>query len=117
MRGKVVPLGIALAALTVMASAWVLRCSGPSPSLQDVVVRPPVSEGEPYRVETTVRNERAGSGEVEVTVRLRDMRTGIVFQGGATAWVEDDETVIVVVTVEAPSGDYEHQAEVDYPVD
>ena len=51
-------LGVGLVAVAVIAVLWVANCSGPQPSVGDVRLIPPSSDGAPYRVEATNRRHR-----------------------------------------------------------
>ena len=100
----------------VLVGLWINRCSGPRPEVVGApIVRAPQAPGEPYHVETTVRNLGPGHGEVQLTVRLRDAASGRGYEREETAQLEAGEQVSVVAEIFAPPGTYEPQVEVTYP--
>jgi hypothetical protein len=104
--------------LAALASAvlWVANCSGPQPSVVGgVQLEDPSGPGEPYHVQTTVRNAGPGHGQVNVTFRLHDPATGQTFQGDRQVQLEGGETARVVAEILAPPGSYEPDVEVEYP--
>ena len=107
-------LGVGLVAVAVIAVLWVANCSGPQPSVGDVRLIPPPSDGAPYRVEATIRNTGRGHGEVAVTVRLRDDRPP-ERRNRPQARLEEHETTLLVADVPAPPGQYTPDVEVVYP--
>ena len=108
-------LGVGLVAVAVIAVLWVANCSGPQPSVGDVRLIPPSSDGAPYRVEATIRNTGRGHGEVAVTVRLRDDRAGRSVETDRKLDLEEHETTLLVADVPAPPGQYTPDVEVVYP--
>jgi hypothetical protein len=98
----------------VLAATVGLACVGPKPEITSVSVHP--AAGGHIRVEVLLRNA-AGAGEVKVTARLRERRTGRTFVGSRGVDLEAHRSVDAVVDVAAPDGDYEVTAEAAYPPD
>jgi hypothetical protein len=111
MARALLPLFAALAA----AVLWVSNCSGPRPSVLDVQVTEPEMPDQPYRVEATVQNTGSGQGQANVTFRLRDTATGQSFQDERQVQLDARETAHVVAEIQAPTGSYEPEVEVEYP--
>ena len=103
------------AALLALSALWVVNCSGPRPVASDPHVEAPHRVGDPYHVSALVRNEGPGHGEARVTFRLRDTRTGRVYQQATTVTLEPGESIVVGVDITAPLGRYAPLVEVEYP--
>jgi hypothetical protein len=82
--------------------------------VEDVHVEPAAVPGR-VRVEARLVNAGRGQGQVEVTVRLRDRRTGRVVEDERHVELRGHESVRLVADVEAPPGDYHADVEAEYP--
>jgi hypothetical protein len=102
---------LAVALPVAAAVLFVALCSGPKPSVEGASLAA-VPGG--YRVTAAVEN-RGGEGEIQVTFRLRDRRTGRTLPAEAEAPVRRGERVQVSALVPAPPGDYAVEAEAEYP--
>lgn len=98
-----------------LAVLWVVGCSGPRLEVTDTRLTAPTSEGAPYCLEATIKNQGWGHGQVNVTVRLRDKATGQTVQDDRKAELRPNETTRVAIELIAPPGAYEPEVEVDYP--
>ena len=94
---------------------WVLKCSGPEPTVGDLRMVPPPGEGAPYLVEALVRNSGPGHGQVAVTFRLVDRKTGHTVEEDRKAQLEPGEASWVSAQIYAPPSEYEPHVEVSYP--
>ena len=74
--------GAVLLLLLVLATG----CLGPKPVLDSYKAAPPQGAGQPFEVEAVIANQGPGSGEIRVTVKLTDKRTGETL-------AEDEKTV------------------------
>jgi hypothetical protein len=111
-----VRLFLALVAVSGVTALWVSQCSGPRPVIDGApVVRPPEQDGQPYRVDATIRNAGPGHGEVQVTVSLRDRASGQTYERVDHAQLEAGDQTHVAVEIAAPLADYEPQVHVEYP--
>lgn len=117
MRLRTLPLGtiLTVVVLLVAATLWVVNCSGPRPTTSGLSVQPPPSANQPYQLSATVRNAGPGHGEVQVTFRLVDKRSGQTFEQMQTVALDAGESSVVSVQITAPPGDYTPQVEVSYP--
>lgn len=101
----------ALLALAMAAAA----CRGPSPRVTDVRLVTPTEEDAPYRIDAEVEN-RGGQGQVEVTLRLRDRRSGAQYQRDEHLELGPGERARIAVEIHAPhGGDYEAEVQAKYP--
>src|ERR1044071_1102532 len=101
--------------LAVSATLWVSHCSGPEPVIDGAPrVHAPDRPGDPFRVETTVRNQGFGHGEARVTVRLVAKDSTATYQKDESVQLEKGEAARVVVELPAPPGEYEPQVQVEY---
>ncbi|MBI3967172.1 MAG: hypothetical protein HY329_16180 [Chloroflexi bacterium] len=104
-----------IAVAAVVATLWVLNCSGPKPVVGEVRLVEPTAPGAPYRVEATVRNDRSGEGQIEVKVRLREKTSGHTVQQELKADLKSNEQTLIVAELKAPAGSYTPEVEVEYP--
>ncbi|HVV48434.1 MAG TPA: hypothetical protein VHO06_02140 [Polyangia bacterium] len=101
----------ALTAAALIAAA--LGCSGPRATAGDTRVRPSSRSGF-YRVETRVSNA-GGSGEIELTIRLRNKETGRIVTHQEPLDLQPRDRADVAVEIPAPPGDYAAEVSVEYP--
>src|SRR5689334_6177664 len=107
---------LAVVAFALSAVLWVSQCSGPRPIVVGAPrVQAPVQPGDKYTVETTIRNQGKGHGEVHVTVRLISEDSPAVYQQDESVQLQENEEVRSVVEIPAPPGTYDPQVEVEYP--
>ena len=103
------PRALTRAVLVVLA----LGCSGPRATATDARVRPSSRSGF-YRVEARVVNA-GGSGEVELTVRLRNEETGRIVTQQQPVDLQPHDRADVAVEIPAPPGPYAVAVSVQYP--
>lgn len=89
-------------------------CGGPRPRVDHVRIEPAPIPGH-VRVEAKLVNRARGQGQVEVTVRLSDKRTGHVIEQERNVELRGRESVELVADVEAPLGDYTAEVVAKYP--
>ncbi len=105
---------VALLALAAVA-LWVLNCSGPRPTVSGTRVQAPQRAGDPYQMTASVRDDGPGHGQVDVLFRLRDTRTGMIYQATEKVTLSAGETVVVTASINAPQSHYDASVEADYP--
>jgi hypothetical protein len=98
---------------TVALAALALGCSGPRATATDAHVRPSSRSGF-YRVEARVVNA-GGSGEVELTIRLRNEETGRIVTQQQPVDLLPHDRADVAVEIPAPPGPYAVEVSVEYP--
>ncbi len=99
-------------ALLLLASAGYLRgCAGPRPMVLAVALERTPAGLVPR---ATVRND-GGAGQVEVRFRLRVRATGRVVGAEVDAELERGEVLEVRGESPLPPGEYEIQADAEYP--
>jgi hypothetical protein len=106
---------LGLVAIAVVATLWVVNCSGPRPAVAVVQLVAPGADGEPYLVAATIRNQGWGHGEARVTVRLRDRASGQTIQREETVALDTGETTRLTAELRAPPGDYAVEVDAEYP--
>ncbi len=111
MRRVLASFGVAALAIVL----WILNCTGPKPVVESARVVPPAADGQPYRVEATIRNTWRGQGEVTVNVQLRDRATGHTVQQHEQVMLDPWATVIVVSEIQAPKAEYVPLVSAEYP--
>ena len=95
---------------------WVAQCSGPRPEVMgSPTVTPPAQPGQPYVVAATIANHGPGHGQVEVTLRLKDVATGQLYQQQEQLNLESGEQSRVVTSIFAPVASYTPEVQVQYP--
>jgi hypothetical protein len=99
----------------MLGVVWIMQCSGPMPSVEQVTLRDPAQPGLPYEVDVRVRNRWRGHGEIQLTAQLVDASTGRRYEAQQTAALQPDEIIHVIVPVQADKGTYEAHVEADYP--
>lgn len=99
----------------VLPYLWVSNCSGPRPSVSDLRIQAPRTPGGPYTLSALVTNNGPGHGQVDVTFRLRDQRSGHTFEQDETVTLEAGEQAVVSVQMDVPPGIYTSEVEVEYP--
>ncbi|HEU5367353.1 MAG TPA: hypothetical protein VFU69_02770 [Ktedonobacterales bacterium] len=104
-----------LVLVLVLPYLWVSNCSGPRPSVSGLQVQPPQTPDGPYTLSALVTNNGPGHGQVDVTFRLRDQRSGHTFEQDETVTLEAGEQAEVSVEINAPPGNYMPEVEVEYP--
>ena len=102
---------IGLALLLLASSAYLRGCAGPRPKVLAVALERTPAGLVPR---ATVQNE-GGEGQVEVRFRLRDRATGRVVGAEADAELERGERLDVRGPSPLPPGEYEIEAEAEYP--
>jgi hypothetical protein len=102
-----------LSAIAIAFTTLILACSGPRATATEGRVRPSARPGF-YRVETQVVNS-GGSGQVDLTVRLRNRATGRIVTQEQPVDLQPRDRADVVVEIPAPPGDYTAEVSVDYP--
>jgi hypothetical protein len=107
-------LGLAVLA-TLVGVLWVRSCSGPDPVVVDVRLVAPRAEATPYRVEATIENRGQGSGDAQVTFRLRDAATGLTRQQEQRIALDRGERALVSAEIDAPPATYTPAVEASYP--
>jgi hypothetical protein len=105
-----------LALPPALAMLLIAGCAGPRPRVEEVVLHPPATPGEPYRVEAVVRNTGRGNGEVRVLFHLTSV-TGERFAEEKDVDLGAGETARVVAEISAPPGAYIPEAQAQYPPD
>ncbi len=92
-------------------------CFGPKPTVLGHELRPPEQPGQPWVMYATVKNRGRGEGQVAVTARLLDPRTGdVVAEGERTAQFRGHETITVAIELQpSTNGPFEEQVEAEYP--
>ena len=104
-----------VALVGVIAFAWAVNCSGPRPEVRQVSLEPPESPGHPYRVTAVIRNKGGNGGEVTVSFELVSLTDGSVTRTKEQVDLDANEVRTVTTEIDAPFGDYEPRAKVDYP--
>jgi hypothetical protein len=99
----------------VMAFVWAANCSGPRPEVEQVSLEAPKSPDHPYRVIAVIRNKTGNGGEVTVNFELVNVADGSVTRTKEDVDLNGDETLTVITEIDAPPGEYEPRAKVDYP--
>jgi len=97
----------ALIAFAVLVAAG----CGPRPRVQSARAR---REAGRTVVEVSVANS-GGSGEVSVTVRLRDRATGVAYSKEDGLPMEAGRAGVASIELAVPDGDYEVSAQAEYP--
>lgn len=117
MRTRTLPVGtlIAVVAFLVLATLWVVNCSGPRASASDLSAQAPTSANPAYQLSAAIHNTGPGHGEVQVTFRLRDRGSGRTFEQMQSVSLDAGETSVVSVQITAPSGNYTPEVEISYP--
>lgn len=100
-----------LAAVAALAGGYLHACAGPRPEVERTWAEP-LAGG--VRAVASVRN-RGGEGQIEVTFRLVDRRTGRVYAREESAPVRRGGPTEIATWVAAPPGDYQIEAEAQYP--
>lgn len=106
-----------LTASIVALSVAMVACFGPKPTVLSHELEPPAQAGQPWVMRVTVENRSRGSGQIAITVRLRDPDTGAVLaQDEATPELRGHQTITVAIELR-PAGDGPFREEVDaeYP--
>jgi hypothetical protein len=103
------PRTLTAAALLALA----LGCWGPRATATGARVRPSSRSGF-YRVDARLINA-GGSGQIELTVRLRNKATGSVVTQQQSVDLHPHDRDDVVVELPAPPGDYAVDVGVQYP--
>jgi hypothetical protein len=106
---------IFIALAGILTFFWVVRCTGPDPSIADVRLIEPEAQDRPYQVEATIRNRNGQRGQVEVNVSLTDTDTGDIFQESLDVSFEGEESVVIVSEIQAPPASYEVEVKASYP--
>ena len=103
--------------ISMTSMMGVAACSGPRPEVEAVRLAPAPGRAGSYLVEVSVRNRSGGEGEAKLVVRLRDPRTGEVFDGGSVSVdLSPHESARRVIEVRAPQGGrYVPEVEARYP--
>ena len=101
--------------LLVLPYLWISNCSGPRPSVSNLQVQPHQTPVGPYVASALVTNNGPGHGEVEVTLRLRDQRSGHAYEQDETVTLDAGEQAVVSAQIDAPPGTYTPEVEVNYP--
>jgi len=97
----------------LLTSALLAACSGPHAKATDARVQPSSRSGF-YRVETRLINT-GGSGQIDLTVRLRNRANGRVVTHQQSVDLEPRDHTDVAVEIPAPPGDYAVDVGVQYP--
>lgn len=98
--------------LTIVAALLLAACLGPRPEVGDVHL---AHSERGYRVDVEVKNRAHGEGQAELTVRLRDRRTGATLQKSEKIDLQGLEQTHVIVDVDGPPADYAVEATVRFP--
>lgn len=100
-----------LTAAALLAVA--LGCRGPRATATEARLRPSSRTGF-YRVDARLINA-GGSGQVELTVRLRNKQTGWIVTQQQSVELQPHDRDDVSVELPAPPGDYAVDVSVQYP--
>ena len=100
--------------IAVLAGLWWYECTGPRAEIEEVSLEEPSQPGHPYQASAVVRNNGRNEGEVTVVFRLTG-DDGRTFAGHQSVGVKGHDRVIVVTEINAPSGNYQVEAKVEYP--
>ena len=102
---------------TAIGFALLGACTGPRPEVTEVSVSEEPGAAGRYLVDVSVRNASGGEGEVKINVRLRDWRTGALYDGGSVSVnLGPRELAHRLVEVRAPDGGrYSAEMEAHYP--
>ena len=107
---------LAIVAFVLGLGLWVLRCSGPEPTVIGApMLTAPAAPGDSYRVQATIANRGPGHGQADVIFRLRNRQSGVRYEETKQVMLDQGETVDIVAEFAAPDGDYEPAVEVNYP--
>ena len=106
---------VAVVVGAVCIALWIMSCSGPKAVVGQVRLEPPREANGPYPVHAEVENRGFGHGQVNVIFRLRDQATGVTIEETEKVSLEPGERSLVIAQIEAPSGSYAPDVEVEYP--
>lgn len=91
-------------------------CIGPRPVATVLRLEPPPSPGQAHHVIVQIENRGSGSGQAEVTVRLRDTRGVTVGQNQIEVELRAGETVTTAIPITpGAAGPYTPEADARYP--
>jgi hypothetical protein len=90
-------------------------CLGPRPKLLDVSTQAPSQAAPVYKLVATVKNDSSGRGQIQVQGRLVDRQSGRTYQSAEKVDMQGREETVVVLSIDAPPGDYETLVDVAYP--
>ena len=101
------------ALIAAALASLVIACSGPHATATDAHLQPSSRIGF-YRVETRLVNT-GGSGQINLTVRLRNRQTGHVVTQQEPVDLQPHDRADIAVEIPAPPGDYAVEVSVEYP--
>ncbi len=108
-------LSVSAAVVSVVVTS--VACSGPRPEVLSATLSKVPGEIGLYLVDISVRNRSGGEGEAQLLVRLRDPRSGIVYDGGSvTLELVPHGSARRMIEVRAPlDGHYIAEVDARYP--